>query len=132
MSKKGKIAVLDVECKLVSAEAIPTGWKGLDIGPETIEAYRQVLESAKTIFWNGPMGVFEVPQFAQGTTSVAQAIARATSFGSLSIVGGGDSLAALKHSGLEDQVSFASTGGGASLKILEGKALPGVEALQDA
>lgn len=117
--------------KLVPAEVIPPGWIGLDIGPATIEIYSQALESAKTIFWNGPMGVFEIPAFAQGTKGVAQAIADATRHGSLSIVGGGDSLAALKKFGLEDQVSFASTGGGASLKILEGTPLPGVEALEN-
>ena len=117
--------------KLFPASAIPSGWKGLDIGPETIEIYGQVLESAKTIFWNGPMGVFEIPQFARGTKAVARSISDATGYGSLTIVGGGDSLAALKNFGLEDSVTFASTGGGASLKILEGTPLPGVEALLD-
>lgn len=121
----------DADYKLVSSESIPDGWMGLDIGPETIDIYNQVLVSAKTIFWNGPMGVFEIRQFAQGTKAVAQAVVEATGYGSLSIVGGGDSLAALKKFSLEDQVSFASTGGGASLKILEGTALPGVEALND-
>jgi 3-phosphoglycerate kinase len=119
------------EYKLVSANSIPKGWLGLDIGPETIDIYHQALVSAKTIFWNGPMGVFEIPQFEQGTKAVAEAVAESTRHGALSIVGGGDSLAALKHFGLEKQVSFASTGGGASLKILEGTELPGVEALED-
>jgi phosphoglycerate kinase len=121
----------DANYKLVPAKSIPEGWKGLDIGPATIDVYQQTLESARTIFWNGPMGVFEIPQFAQGTQAVAQAIVDATGHGSLSIVGGGDSLAALKQVGLEDKVSFASTGGGASLKILEGTPLPGVEALEN-
>jgi phosphoglycerate kinase len=121
----------DANYKLVPAKSIPQGWMGLDIGPATIDIYQQALESAKTIFWNGPMGVFEIPQFAQGTQAVAQAIADATGHGSLSIVGGGDSLAALKQVDLEDKVSFASTGGGASLKILEGTPLPGVEALEN-
>ena len=121
----------DADYKVVSAKAIPKGWKGLDIGPGTIEIFGQALESAKTIFWNGPMGVFEIPQFSHGTKAVAQAIVDATRHGSLSIVGGGDSLAALKTSHLEDKVSFASTGGGASLKILEGTPLPGVEALEN-
>ncbi len=117
--------------KLVPAKSIPPGWLGLDIGPTTIDVYHQALVSAKTIFWNGPMGVFEIPQFAQGTKAVAQAVTEATGYGSLSIVGGGDSLAALKKFGLEEQVSFASTGGGASLKILEGITLPGVDVLED-
>ncbi len=117
--------------KLVAADSIPDGWLGLDIGPETIDIFSQVLVSAKTVFWNGPMGVFEIPQFAQGTKAVAQAVSEATGYGSLAIVGGGDSLAALKMFNLEDNVSFASTGGGASLKILEGTALPGVEALEN-
>lgn len=117
--------------KLVAADSIPEGWLGLDIGPETIDIFSQVLVSAKTVFWNGPMGVFEIPQFAQGTKAVAQAVSEATGYGSLTIVGGGDSLAALKTFDLEDNVSFASTGGGASLKILEGTALPGVEALEN-
>ena len=117
--------------KLVAADSIPEGWLGLDIGPETIDIFSQVLISAKTVFWNGPMGVFELAQFAQGTKAVAQAISEATGYGSLTIVGGGDSLAALKTFDLENKVSFASTGGGASLKILEGRALPGVEALED-
>lgn len=121
----------DANYKVVSAKSIPDGWLGLDIGPASIEIYGQALESAKTIFWNGPMGVFEIPQFSQGTKGVAQSITDATGNGSLSIVGGGDSLAALKMFGFEEQVSFASTGGGASLKILEGTPLPGVEALED-
>ncbi len=121
----------DSNYRVVSSKSIPAGWMGLDIGPGSIEIYGQALESAKTIFWNGPMGVFEIPQFSQGTKAVAQAIADATKHGSLTIVGGGDSLAALKIFDLEDEVSFASTGGGASLKILEGTPLPGVEALEN-
>ncbi|MDP1808061.1 MAG: phosphoglycerate kinase [Actinomycetota bacterium] len=121
----------DANYRVVSAKSVPDGWLGLDIGPASIEIYGQALESAKTIFWNGPMGVFEIPQFSQGTKGIAQAITDATRHSSLSIVGGGDSLAALKMFDLEEQVSFASTGGGASLKILEGTPLPGVEALED-
>lgn len=117
--------------KLVSADSIPENWLGLDIGPETIDIFSQVLVSAKTVFWNGPMGVFEIPQFAQGTKAVARSVSEAAGYGSLTIVGGGDSLAALKMFKMEDKVSFASTGGGASLKILEGRSLPGVEALED-
>ncbi len=117
--------------KVVSAKNIPDGWLGLDIGPASIEIYSQALESARTIFWNGPMGVFEIPQFSRGTKAIAYTITEATRHGSLSIVGGGDSLAALKMFGLSDGVSFASTGGGASLKILEGTPLPGVQVLEN-
>jgi len=117
--------------KVVPVASIPKDWLGLDIGPETVQIYQQVLESAKTAFWNGPMGVFEIEQFAAGTKAIAEGLADATRHGCLTIVGGGDSLAALKKFNLEDKVSFASTGGGASLKMLEGTPLPGVEALLD-
>lgn len=119
------------EYKVVPVDKIPKDWMGLDIGPETIQIYQQVIESAKTAFWNGPMGVFEIDQFAAGTKAVAEALANATRHGCLTIVGGGDSLAALKMFNLEEKVSFASTGGGASLKMLEGTPLPGVEALME-
>jgi phosphoglycerate kinase len=121
----------DAAYKVVSVTSIPKDWLGLDIGPETVQIYQQVLESAKTAFWNGPMGVFEIEQFAAGTKAIAEGLADATRHGCLTIVGGGDSLAALKKFNLEDKVSFASTGGGASLKMLEGTSLPGVEALLD-
>ncbi len=117
--------------KVATVDNIPDGWMGLDIGPQTIDIYQPVLARAKTIFWNGPMGVFEIEAFSQGTLRVAEAIAEQTRKGALSIVGGGDSDAALKRFGLEDKISFVSTGGGASMKVLEGADLPGVMALED-
>ncbi|MDI6892596.1 MAG: phosphoglycerate kinase [Actinomycetota bacterium] len=118
----------DANHKVVSANRILNGWMGLDIGPETVEIYRDVVKRARTIFWNGPMGVFEMEPFSQGTRAIAEAIA---SSGAMTIVGGGDSDAALKKYGFEDRISFVSTGGGASLKLLEGSPLPGLEALLD-
>jgi len=111
--------------------ATPDGWMGLDIGPKTIDTYRLKIATAKTIVWNGPMGVFEMPAFAQGTLEVAKAVAAATSNGATSIVGGGDSVAAVHQSGVADKISHISTGGGASLEFLGGRKLPGVEALTD-
>jgi len=119
----------DTATQTVSVSATPDGWMGLDIGPKTIEAYRQKIASAKTIVWNGPMGVFEMPAFAKGTLEIAKAVAVATGNGALSIVGGGDSVAAVHQSGLADKISHISTGGGASLEFLGGRKLPGVEAL---
>ncbi len=114
--------------KIVSAEDIPDGWMGLDIGPRTIELYKEVLAEAKTIFWNGPMGVFEWPAFANGTKGIAEALAESPA---LTIVGGGDSDSALKKFDVEDKIDHVSTGGGASMKVLEGKPLPAVDALLD-
>jgi phosphoglycerate kinase len=113
----------------VSVSATPDGWMGLDIGPKTIDAYRQKIAAAKTIVWNGPMGVFEMPAFAKGTLEIAKAVAAAADAGATSIVGGGDSVAAVHQSGLADKISHISTGGGASLEFLGGRKLPGVEAL---
>jgi phosphoglycerate kinase len=107
----------------------PDGWMGLDIGPKTIELFSREISSARTIVWNGPLGMFEKPAFAQGTLAVARAVAAASSKGATSIVGGGDSVAAVEQSGLASQVSHISTGGGASLEFLAGEKLPGVEAL---
>jgi phosphoglycerate kinase len=119
----------DTPTQTVSVSATPDGWMGLDIGPKTIDAYRQKIAGAKTIVWNGPMGVFEMPAFAKGTLEIAKAVAAATSAGAISIVGGGDSVAAVHQSGLADKISHISTGGGASLEFLAGRKLPGVEAL---
>ena len=102
---------------------------GLDIGPQTIAAFRQALRGARTIVWNGPMGVFEMPAFAKGTLEIAKAVAAATDAGAISIVGGGDSVAAVHQAGVADKISHISTGGGASLEFLAGEKLPGVEAL---
>jgi phosphoglycerate kinase len=114
--------------RTVSADAIPDGWKGLDIGPASVEAFAEVLSGARTVFWNGPMGVFELAPFAEGTRGVAQAIIDS---GAYSVVGGGDSAAAVRALGLaEDGFSHISTGGGASLEFLEGKDLPGVAILE--
>jgi len=115
--------------KTVEVSAIPADQMGLDIGPKTIEAYSAEIAKSKTIVWNGPMGVFEMPAFAKGTLAIAQAVAAATAAGATSIVGGGDSVAAIHQSGLANKISHISTGGGASLEFLGGRKLPGVEAL---
>ncbi len=119
----------DTATQIVSVSATPGGWMGLDIGPKTIEAYRQKIANAKTIVWNGPMGVFEMPAFAKGTLEIAKAVAAATTAGATSIIGGGDSVAAVHQSGVAGKISHISTGGGASLEFLAGAKLPGVEAL---
>lgn len=111
--------------------AIPDGWMGVDIGPETVRAYSALIEDASTVIWNGPMGVFEMEAFAAGTNAVADALARSTDSGCLSVVGGGDSVAAITQAGYEDRISHVSTGGGAMLEFLEGKVLPGIAALTD-
>jgi phosphoglycerate kinase len=118
--------------KVVSADSIPSDKMGLDIGPESIKLFKQELESSKTIVWNGPMGVFEMDNFAKGTFAIAQVLADVTAKGAVTIIGGGDSAAAISKAGLEDKVSHVSTGGGASLEFLEGKVLPGVDALTNA
>jgi phosphoglycerate kinase len=118
----------DAEAKVVPFDALPEGWLGLDIGPETRAHFAKELGRARTIFWNGPMGVFEWPRFAEGTKAVAEAIAAADAF---SVVGGADSIRALNELGLTDQVSWASTGGGAALELLEGKELPGVAVIPE-
>ncbi|WP_029036370.1 phosphoglycerate kinase [Salinimicrobium xinjiangense] len=120
----------DANTKIVPVDEIPNDWMGLDIGPETVKKYGDVLEKSKTILWNGPMGVFEMQPFAKGTIAIGEHIAAATRNGAFSLVGGGDSVAAVKKFGLEDQVSYVSTGGGAMLEMLEGKSLPGIEALK--
>jgi phosphoglycerate kinase len=121
----------DAEKMEVSSDNIPEGWLGLDIGPKAVEAFVSTIKSAKTILWNGPMGVFEMPSFAKGTLAIAESVAEATQNGAYSLVGGGDSVAAVTQVGLSDAVSYVSTGGGALLEMLEGKVLPGVKAISE-
>lgn len=116
--------------EVVPVDEIPDGWMGLDIGPATVKNYGHVLEESKTILWNGPMGVFEMKPFAKGTIAIGEYIASATKKGAFSLVGGGDSVAAVKQFNLENEVSYVSTGGGAMLEMLEGKSLPGIEAMK--
>lgn len=116
----------DAESNVVPYDALPEGWLGLDIGPVTRKLFAEKIRSARTVFWNGPMGVFEWPRFAAGTKAVAEAVADADAF---TVVGGGDSVRAIQELGLADRVSWISTGGGASLELLEGKELPGVAAI---
>lgn len=117
--------------KFCNAHEIPDGWMGLDIGPETGQAFKDIIESSETILWNGPMGVFEMDNFAQGTIEVANAIVEATKNGAFSLIGGGDSVAAINKYNLQDKVSYVSTGGGAMLEFIEGKTLPGVTAIEN-
>jgi len=122
----------DAESKVVSIEEIPSGWMGLDIGPESVKEINSLLSDCKTIIWNGPMGVFEFDKFAAGTLQVAQVLASLTQKGVATIIGGGDSVAAVEKAGLADKMSHISTGGGASLELLEGRVLPGVACLDSA
>lgn len=115
--------------KVTNIYEVPEGWQGLDIGPKTMDKFEQVILGSSTILWNGPMGVFEIPSFEKGTLVVAKTVAKATQNGAYSLIGGGDSVAAIKKFGLQNQVSFISTGGGAMLESLEGKLLPGINAL---
>ena len=121
----------DTETRTVSVTDIPADMMGLDIGPDTITQFTSVIAASKTIVWNGPMGVFEMPAFARGTFAIADALAAATRAGAVTVIGGGDSAAAVTQAGLEHRVSHVSTGGGASLELLEGRILPGVSALTD-
>lgn len=118
--------------EVVDIEKIPADKMGLDVGPKSIELFNDIIKNSKTVIWNGPLGVFEFPNFADGTNSIANALAEATSNGAITVIGGGDSASAIKKAGLEDKVTHVSTGGGASLEFLEGKILPGVAALTDA
>ena len=118
----------DAESKIVDSDAIPAEWEGVDIGPKTRELFAEALKNAKTVVWNGPMGVFEMPNFAKGTVAVAQALA---DLDATTIIGGGDSAAAVNQLGFGSKMSHISTGGGASLEFLEGKELPGVAAVDD-
>lgn len=121
----------DANSKVTPDTSIPDEWMGVDIGPETIKKFSNAIKGAKTIVWNGPMGVFEMPKFAVGTLEIAKAVAEATQKGAVSVIGGGDSASAVKKAGLADKMSHISTGGGASLEFLEGKVLPGIAVLQD-
>lgn len=121
----------EVEMNIYPSDAIPDGWMGLDIGPKAEEKFSQAITDSKTILWNGPLGVFEFSKYTNGTFSIARAVAKATSKGAFSLIGGGDSVAAINNAGLADQVSFVSTGGGAMLEYLEGKTLPGIAAITD-
>jgi phosphoglycerate kinase len=117
----------DADTRVVPANQIPDGWQGLDIGPDTRERYARALADARTVFWNGPMGVFEFEKFAQGTNAIASAVANLDA--AYTVVGGGDSVSAINQSGQADRITHISTGGGASLELLEGQDLPGVTAL---
>ncbi|MDP5231886.1 MAG: phosphoglycerate kinase [Cellulophaga sp.] len=119
----------NAETKIVPVTDIPNGWQGLDAGPQTLENFKKVILMSKTILWNGPIGVFEMPTFAKGTIAIGNYIDEATKNGAFSLVGGGDSVAAVKQFGFEDKVSYVSTGGGAMLESLEGKILPGIAAI---
>ena len=121
----------DANTQTVDVDKVPDDWQALDSGVKTSEKYVEALKGAKTVIWNGPMGVFEFDAFAKGTLAVAQAVAKATEEGAISIVGGGDSVAALEKTGLTEKISHVSTGGGATLEYLEGKEMPGVAAIAD-
>jgi phosphoglycerate kinase len=118
----------DAAAKVVPADDVPEGWLGLDIGPETRRAFARRINEAKTVFWNGPMGVFEWPRFAEGTKALAEAVAAADAH---TVVGGGDSVRAVQELGLADRIDWISTGGGAALEFLEGKELPGVAVIPE-
>lgn len=122
----------DANAQTVSIDSIPEGWMGLDIGPDSVQTFQQALADCKAVIWNGPMGVFEFDQFATGTEAIAKTLADLTQKGVTTIIGGGDSVAAVEKVGVADQMSHISTGGGASLELLEGKELPGISALDNA
>jgi phosphoglycerate kinase len=121
----------DADHKVVASSTVPQGWRILDIGPASIESFRQALSNAQTIVWNGTLGVAEFPEFAKGTNALIEILAERTKAGALTIIGGGDSAAAVEQAGAADKMTHVSTGGGASLEFLEGRTLPGVAALQD-
>ncbi len=121
----------DAETEVAKNDAIKDGWMGLDIGPEAVKQYEEVIANSKTILWNGPMGVFEMAKFEKGTKTVAEAVVKATQTGAFSLIGGGDSAAAVAKFGFENEVSYVSTGGGALLEYMEGKELPGVKAIKE-
>ena len=121
----------DAQTQIVDVREIPDGWQGLDAGPKSLENFKKIIMESKTILWNGPLGVFEMENFANGTITLGNFIAESTANGAFSLVGGGDSVAAVKQFGLEDKMSYVSTGGGAMLEMLEGRVLPGIQAILD-
>jgi phosphoglycerate kinase len=121
----------DAETQIVDVREIPDGWQGLDAGPKSLENFKKIIMDSKTILWNGPLGVFEMEKFAHGTITLGEYIAESTANGAFSLVGGGDSVSAVKQFGLEDKMSYVSTGGGAMLEMLEGRILPGIQAILD-
>lgn len=121
----------DAETQIVDVREIPDGWQGLDAGPKSLENFKKIIMDSKTILWNGPLGVFEMEKFAHGTITLGEYIAESTANGAFSLVGGGDSVSAVKQFGLEDKMSYVSTGGGAMLEMLEGRVLPGIQANLD-
>jgi phosphoglycerate kinase len=121
----------EANTQVIDVTQIPDGWQGLDAGPKSLEQFKKVILESKTILWNGPLGVFEMPTFAKGTIQLGEFIAEATANGAFSLVGGGDSVAAVKQFGLEEKMSYVSTGGGAMLEMLEGRVLPGIQAILD-
>ena len=121
----------DAQTQIVDVREIPDGWQGLDAGPKSLDNFRKVIMESKTILWNGPLGVFEMENFANGTITLGNFIAESTANGAFSLVGGGDSVAAVKQFNLEEKMSYVSTGGGAMLEMLEGRILPGIQAILD-
>jgi phosphoglycerate kinase len=121
----------DADTQIVDVREIPDGWQGLDAGPKSLENFKEVIMASKTILWNGPLGVFEMEKFAHGTIALGEYIAESTANGAFSLVGGGDSVSAVKQFGLEEKMSYVSTGGGAMLEMLEGRILPGIQAILD-
>jgi phosphoglycerate kinase len=121
----------DANVQLVPSHEIPDGWEGMDAGPKSLENWRNIIMNSKTILWNGPVGVFEMPKFAEGTLQIAKDLADATAAGAYTLVGGGDSVAAVTRMGFADKVSYVSTGGGAMLEAIEGKELPGIAAIRE-
>ena len=119
----------DANTQVVDVKQIPDGWQGLDAGPKSLAIFDRILKDSKTILWNGPLGVFEMDTFSKGTIALGESIAEATKNGAFSLVGGGDSVAAVKQFGLEPKMSYVSTGGGAMLEMLEGRVLPGIAAI---
>jgi phosphoglycerate kinase len=122
----------DANSQIARIDAIPDGWMGLDIGPDSVKLFQDALADCQTVIWNGPMGVFEFDKFAAGTNAIAHSLAELSAKGTITIIGGGDSVAAVEKVGVAEKMSHISTGGGASLELLEGKVLPGVAALDEA